>query len=94
MTAKEYATKGQKLAEEIEIKRKKVEELESESILSQVMEGRINDINKLIDDGILLNTFDPLVFRSMVDSVVINERTRLTFKIKIGVQKTIVTTVK
>ena len=94
LDAKEYATKGQKLAEEIKIKRKKLEELESESILSQVMEERINDINKLIDGGILLDTFDPLVFRSMVDSVVVNERTKLTFKFKVGIQKTIVTTVK
>lgn len=94
LDAKEYATKGQKLAEEIEIKRKKLEELESESILSQVMEERINDINKLIDGGISLDTFDPLVFRSMVDSVVVNERTKLTFKFKVGIQKTIVTTVK
>ena len=58
------------------------------------MEERINDINKLIDGGVSLDSFDSLVFRSMVDSVVVNERTKLTFKFKVGIQKTIVTTVK
>ena len=62
--------------------------------MSQVMKGRINDISKLIDGGISLDTFVPLVFRSIVDSVIIKERTRLTFKFKIDAQKTIVATIK
>lgn len=62
--------------------------------MSRVIKGRINDISKLVDGGISLDAFDPLVFRSVVDSVVINESIRLTFKFKIGVQKTIVVTIK
>lgn len=58
------------------------------------MEERINDINKLIGGEISFDTFDPLVFRNMVDSIVVNKRTKLTFKFKVGVQKNIVTTVK
>ena len=62
--------------------------------MSQVIKGRINDISKLVDGGISLDTFDPLVFRSIVDLVIIKERTRLTFKFKIDAQKTIVATIK
>ena len=94
LDAKEYATKGQKLAEEIEFQRKKLEEIETDRVLSQVMEERINDINKLIEGGISFETFDPMVFRGMVSSIVVSERTKLTFKFKIGVEKTIITTIK
>ena len=94
LDAKEYATKGQKLAEEIEIKKRKLEDIETETILSQIMEERIDDINKLIDGEVSLEIFDPVVFRNMVSIIVVNERTKLTFKFKIGVEKTIETTIK
>ena len=91
---REYATKGQELAEEIDLKKKRLEEVKSKAILSEIMSRRMEDISKIVDNLKPTDEFDEVTFRQLVESITISERTKITFKFKIGIEKTIEAEVK
>lgn len=90
ITPTEYGKRGQKLSELIDEIKEQKEKLEVETSQKTLAEARIKELTDIIDNIQPTNSFDELTFRRLVDCVVVNERYKLTFKLKIGLEKTIV----
>lgn len=91
---KAYAIQGQTLAERIDADKRKLEDAKSREVLSDLTSKRMKDIGEVIDNLKPTKEFDERIFRLLVDGITINERTKLTFKFKIGIEKTIDVAIK
>ena len=89
-----YAKQGSKLAEKIDaLKTRKNEILEAQYSNEQIKQ-RLNDINYVLDEKKPNKEFDPYLFKKLVDEITINDRSKLTFKFKIGLIRTIIVPIK
>lgn len=91
---KEYAVQGQALAEKIDLKKKLLDDVKSKSILTEITAKRMSEIESILETLKHSDDFDEYVFRQMVDTITITDRTKITFKFKIGIEKTIEATIK
>lgn len=89
-----YAKQGSKLAEKIvALKTRKNEILETQYTNEQIKQ-RLNDINDVLDDNKPNKEFDQYLFKKLIDEITINDRNKLTFKLKIGIVRTIIVPIK
>ena len=91
---KEYAVQGQTLAEKIDLKKRMLDDVKSKTILTEMNAKRLSEIESIVNNLSPTEEFDERVFRQMVDTITINDRTKLTFNFKIGISKTIAANIK
>ena len=91
---KDYAFQGQALASKIDSKKKQLDDIKSKTILHELITKRMNDITNIVDNLKPTEEFNEMIFRNLIESITINERTKITFKFKIGVEKTIEASIK
>lgn len=91
---KDYAVQGQALASKIDLKKKLLDEAKSKVVLHDMLNKRVDDISNIINNLKPTEEFDEMIFRNLIESITINERTKITFKFKIGVEKTIEASIK
>lgn len=91
---KEYAALGQSLASEIDAKKRLLEDAKSREVMSEVAQRRMADISRITESVIQTDRFDEQVFRQLVDSITIAGRTRITFRFKVGIERTVEAEIK
>lgn len=91
---KEYGIQGQALASKIDFIKKQHDEAKSKMILHELLEKRMEDISKVVDNIKPTDEFNEMLFRNLVENITISKRTRITFKFKLGFERTVEATIK
>lgn len=85
----EYGKQASRLANIIDEVKKEKDSLEDNYSKSTILSKRVEEILKTLDVLEPTEEFDEEIFRRLIDSMVINDRTKITFKFKVGIERTI-----
>ena len=85
----DYSKKGGDLAKKIEKLNSKKDQLELSVNTTNLVKHRLEEITETIGNVGSMDKFNELIFRRLVESITINERYKLTFKFKVGIDRTI-----
>lgn len=94
VSPKDYAEQGQALADKIDLKKRLLDDIKSKMILTELTAKRMTEIEEVLSTLKPTDDFNEIIFRKMVESITVNDRTKLTFKFKVGIEKTIETEIK
>ena len=90
----EYAKQGNKLASMIESAKNEINAIESSYSRATLANRRVEEILNTLNSLEPTEEFDDEIFKRLVESVTINDRCKITFKFKVGLERTIETTIK
>ena len=90
----EYGRNGDKISRKIEELKEQKEELLNSYASNELTIKRVEEINKALDTIQINDEFNEDLFRRLVESVTINDRCKITFKFKVGIEKTIIANIK
>ena len=90
----EYSKPGSKLASMIESIKNEINAIESSYSWGTLANRRIEEILNTLNSLESTEEFDDEIFKRLVESVTINDRCKITFKFKVGLERTIETTIK
>ncbi|UKI49245.1 MAG: hypothetical protein L6U99_10945 [Clostridium sp.] len=58
-------------------------------VLQTLSKRRLEEITEAIGNIGSMDSFNELIFRRLVESITINERYKVTFKFKVGIERTV-----
>ena len=90
----EYGKQGGKLSQMIDDIRRQKQEINTTYASSSLVSRKIEEINASLNSIEATDTFDENIFRRLVDTITFNERTKMTFKFKVGIERTIIADIK
>lgn len=85
---------GNKLASMIESAKNEINAIESSYSRATLANKRVEEILNTLNALEPTEEFDDEIFKRLVESVTINDRCKITFKFKVGLERTIETTIK
>lgn len=88
VSPKDYAEQGQALADKIDLKKRLLDDIKSKMILTELTAKRMTEIEEVLSTLKPTDDFNEIIFRKMVESITVNDRTKLTFKFKVGIENT------
>ena len=89
MSTEDYQKQGGDLSKKIDKIKAKKEQVEVSVSTTNLVKKRLEEITEAIGNIGSMESFNELIFRRLVDSVVINERYKVTFKFKVGIERTV-----
>lgn len=90
----DYANQGSKLANIIEDTKREKASIEETYSKTTILGKRVEEILKVLEGLNPTEEFNEEIFRRLVEEIVVNERTKLTFKFKVGIERTIEASIK
>ena len=85
----DYGRQASRLASIIDETKKEKDSIEENYSKSTILSKRVEEILKTLEGLNPTEEFDEEIFRRLIDSIVINDRTKITFKFKVGIERTI-----
>lgn len=85
----EYKKQGIALSNKIDELKTKKDQVEVSYNTTNLVKMRLEEITEAIGNIGSMNSFNELIFRRLVESITVNERYKLTFRFKVGIDRTI-----
>ena len=84
-----YQKLGWAISKKIYALKPKKEQAEVSISTTNLVKRRLEEITEAIGNIGSMDSFNELIFRRLVESITINERYKVTFKFKVGIERTV-----
>lgn len=89
ISTEDYQKLGGEISKKIDAIKSKKEQAEVSISTTNLVKRRLEEITEAIGNIGSMDSFNELIFRRLVESITINERYKVTFKFKVGIERTV-----